>query len=210
MVVATSATMKTRILLILGLLAAAPAANAARVTLTPSAASRVRLEGDSTLHPYWSQTSAFTAVLTVDADAPTAAAVSAAVAAGKPATMTVTIPVADLRSEHAGLDENLRKALSADKHPGIVYVLERYEAAPFKDGLRLGVKGALTVAGTSQPAVLAATATVSGNLFVVEGEQTLLMTDFGVKPPVMFLGTVKTADKIVVKYRLEFEPAKAK
>ncbi len=200
--------MKNKTLLILGLLASALSAGAASVTLTLSPASRVRLEGDSTLHPFWSQTRNFTAVLTVDAAEATVAAVSVAVAAGKPATMTVTIPVANLKSEHSGLDKNLRKALSADKHPDIVYALERYEAAPLKDGLRLGVEGALTVAGASQPAVLKATATVSGSLFIVEGEQTLLMTDYGVKPPTMMLGAVKTANKIVVKYRLEFEPSK--
>lgn len=202
--------MKIKTFLTLGLLAASLSANAAAVVLTPTPSSRVRLEGDSTLHPYWSEASRFTAVLTMDADAATAAAVSAAVAAGKPATMTVTIPVANLKSEHSGLDKNLRKALSAAKHPDIVYSLERYEAAPLKDGLRLGVKGALTIAGASQPAVLNATATVSGSLFIVEGQQALLMTDFGVKPPVMMLGAVKTANKIIVKYRLEFEPAKAK
>ena len=96
--------MKNKILLTLGLLASALSAGAASVTLTPSPASRVRLEGDSTLHPYWSQTSAFTAVLTVDADTATAASVAAAVAAGKPATLTVTIPVANLKSEYSGLD----------------------------------------------------------------------------------------------------------
>ena len=202
--------MKTRIFLTVGLLAAALSSGAATVTLTPSPASSVRVEGDSSLHPWWSATSVFTAVLTVDADAATAAEVSAAVSAGKPATMTVTVPVANLKSEHSGLDKNLRKALSADKHPDIVYVLDRYEAAPLKEGLELGVKGALTIAGAAQLAVLKATATVSGSLFIVEGEQTLLMTDFGVKPPTMMMGAVKTANKIVVKYHLEFEPAKAK
>lgn len=201
--------MNIKIFLTLGFLAGALSANAVLVTLTPSKASLVRLEGDSTLHPFWSQTSSFTATLTVDADAATASSVAAAVAAGKPATMTVTIPVENLKSEHSGLDKNLRKALSFDKHPDIVYALERYEAAPQKDGLRLGVKGTLAVAGMTQPSVLKATATVSGSFFVVEGEQTLLMTDYGVKPPVMMMGAVKTANKIIVKYRLEFEAAKA-
>jgi polyisoprenoid-binding protein YceI len=190
--------------LTLALLAIALTAGAASVTLTPSSASRVRLEGDSTLHPFFSETSAFTAILTVDADEATPAAVAAAVAAGKPATMIVTIPVASLKSEHSGLDKNLRKALSADKYPDIVYTLERYEAK----GSRLGVGGKLTIAGASQTAVLIATAAVTGILYVVEGEQTLLMTDYGVKPPVMMMGAVKTANKIVVKYHLEFEPAK--
>lgn len=190
------------------LLLAASVANALPVTLTPSTKSRVRLEGDSTLHPFWSETAAFTAALTVDAVAPTALAVAAAVAEGKPVTMLVSIPVAGLKSEHSGLDKNLRKALSADKNPDIVYALEHCESAPVKDGQLLSVTGALRIAGTTQPAVLKATATVSGALFVVEGEQTLLMTDYGVKPPTMMLGAVKTANKIVVKYRLEFEPSK--
>lgn len=200
--------MRHTTLLALWLLASALPSSAAPVTLTPSPASTVRVEGDSSIHSWWSQTSSFTAVLTVDADTATSVAVSAAVLAGKPATMTVTIPVANLKSEHSGLDKNLRKALSADKYPDIVYTLERYEASPLKEGALLGVKGALTIAGSTLPAVLKATATVSGSLFVVEGEQTLLMTDYGVKPPVMMLGAVKTANKIVVKYRLEFEAAK--
>jgi polyisoprenoid-binding protein YceI len=198
--------MKTKILLTLGLLAAGLSAAAAGVTLTPSPASRVRVDGDSSLHPWFAESSSLTASLTVDAEAATPAAVAAAVAAGKPATMTVTIPVASLKSEHSGLDKNLRKALSADKYPDIVYSLERYEAK----GPRLDAGGKLTIAGMSKPAVLVATATVSGSAYVVDGQQTLLMTDYGVKPPVMMMGAIKTANKIVVKYHLEFEPVKQK
>ncbi len=202
--------MKNKLLLTVVLLAAALSADAARVTLTPSLASRVRVEGDSSLHPWWSQTSSFTAVLTVDADAATSVAASAAVRAGKSVTMTVTIPVSNLKSEHSGLDKNLRVALSADKYPNIIYTLERYEASPLKEGTLLSVKGALAIAGSTLPSVLKATATVSGSLLLVEGEQTLLMTDYGIKPPTMMLGTVKTANKVVVKYHLEFEPTKVK
>lgn len=199
--------MKHTLTFLLALLTAAPIANAVSVTMTPSSSSRVRLEGDSTLHPFWSQSSSFTATLTVEAAEATAVAIAAAVAAGKPAAMTVTIPVASLRSEHSGLDKNLRKALLADKHPDIAYVMERFEATPLKDGQTLEVQGTLTIAGRPAPAVLKATAAVSGSFFVVEGEQTLLMTDYDVKPPVIMLGAVKTANKIVVKYRLEFEPS---
>ncbi len=201
--------MKNRILPAI-LLLAVSLAHAAPVTLTPSRKSRVRLEGDSTLHPYWSEAAAFTATLTVDADSPTASAVAAAAAAGKPVTMRVSIPVANLKSEHSGLDKNLRKALSADKNPDIVYALERYEAAPVKDGQLVGVRGTLTIAGSSQPVVLTATATVTGDAYVVEGEQQLLMTDYGIKPPTLMMGAVKVANPIVVKYHLEFEAAKAK
>lgn len=200
--------MRTKFILTFGLLATSLTAGAAVVTLTPSSESRVRLEGDSTLHPYWSEASSFTAVLTVEAPGATAAAVSAAVAEGKPATLKVTIPVANLKSEHSGLDKNLRKALAADKHPDIVYALDRYEILPGKDALKLGAWGTLTIAGKAQSEVLKASATIAADRFVIDGEQTLLMTDFGVKPPTMMLGAVKTADKIVVKYHLVFEPTK--
>ena len=196
------------IILTFGLLATSLAASAAVVTLTPSPESRVRLEGDSTLHPFWSEVSSFTAVLTVDAAGATAAAVSAAVSASKPVTLSVTIPVANLKSEHAGLDKNLRKALSVDKNPAIVYTLESYEVLAGKDGLMLAARGSLSIAGKTRPEVLKASATIVDGGFVVDGEQSLLMTDFGVKPPTMMLGTVKTADKIVVKYHLVFEPVK--
>ena len=32
------------------------------------------------------------------------------------------------------------------------------------------------------------------------------MTDFGVKPPTMIMGTIKTADKVSIKYHLELAP----
>ena len=199
--------MKTKLILTFGLLAASFTASAAVVTMTSSPASRVRLEGDSTIHPFWSEASSFTAVLTLDAPGTAAAAVSAAVSEGKPATLRVTIPVANLKSEHSGLDKNLRKALMADKHPDIVYTLDRYQILSGKDALRLETWGTLTIAGKTQPEVLKASATIVSDRFVIDGEQSLLMTDFGVKPPTMMLGAVKTADKIVVKYHLVFEPA---
>jgi len=37
---------------------------------------------------------------------------------------------------------------------------------------------------------------------VLEGSKALLMSDFGIKPPTMFLGTLKTADRVVVEWRL--------
>ena len=57
--------------LTLALLAIALTVGAESVMLTPSPASRVRVEGDSSLHPWFTQTSSFTAMLTVDADAAT-------------------------------------------------------------------------------------------------------------------------------------------
>lgn len=196
--------MKTKLLLTLALLAAASSADARNFTMTPSSSSRVRLEGTSNVHPFSSESSSFTAVLTLDADAQTPAAAASAIAAGRPAALTVSIPVASLKSERSGLDKNLRNAMSANKHPDVVYALESYEAA----GTALTVKGTLTIAGVARPEVLKATATFSGGLLIVDGEQAFLMTDYGIKPPTMMLGAIRTGDRIVVKYHLELTPSK--
>jgi hypothetical protein len=39
-----------------------------------------------------------------------------------------------------------------------------------------------------------------------EGEQTLLMTDFGIKPPSFMLGTLKVGNEVKVKFNLKAGP----
>ena len=37
---------------------------------------------------------------------------------------------------------------------------------------------------------------------VLEGSKALLMSSYGIKPPSMFLGTLKTNDQVVIDFRL--------
>lgn len=178
------------------LLLALPAA-AAELALAPS--SRLWLEGDSSLHPYSSTAAVLNLAFTLEAPGPAAAAISTKA----PARMTLRIPVADLKSAHAGLDKNLRKTLKAAEHPDIVFTLRSYA---LKDG-NITAEGELTVAGRSRGVVLAARYGARDGAVTVEGEQALLMSDFGIKPPSMMLGAIKTADAVTVKYRLELVEA---
>lgn len=180
------------------LLFLAASASALDVRLSP--ASRVWLEGDSTLHAFSSTATAVDFTLSL-ASAP--GNVAEAVAGRAKAAMTVRIPVAGLKSGSGGLDKNLQKTLKAAEHPAIVYTLKDYFVAG--DPPRINVSGDLEVAGVSRPVALEAAWKVAGGKATVEGEQALLMSDFKIKPPVMMLGAVKTADKVVVKFRLELE-----
>ena len=40
---------------------------------------------------------------------------------------------------------------------------------------------------------------------VIEGEKSILMTDYGIKPPKALLGTIKTGNKINIIFKIDFE-----
>lgn len=162
--------------------------------------SRLWLEGVSTLHPFASTATAMNMAFAWGPGAPDSA--PAAFKAGAPASMTLTIPVAKLKSAHKGLDQNLQKTLKADKNPDLVFALRSYSITP---PATLEATGDLTVAGVTKPQAIRATLRDEDGRAVVEGEHALLMTDFGIKPPTMMLGAVKVQDRIVVKFHLELK-----
>lgn len=184
-----------RPLTLLLLLAAAPA-SAVELSLAPS--SVLWLEGDSTLHPYSSTSTALTVALALEAPGDA----GAALAAKAPARMTVSVPVASLKSAHSGLDKNLRKTLKDGEHPDIVFALRSYKV----EGATVTAEGELTVAGKPRAVVLSSTLQAREGRLFVEGSQPLKMTDFGIKPPTMMLGAVKTSDDVTVRWRLELAP----
>lgn len=177
------------------LLLALPA-SAVELSLAPS--SRLWLEGDSTLHPYSSTSTAVFAAFTFEGPGSAAEAL----AAKTPARMRLTVPVDSLKSAHSGLDKNLRKALKASEHPDITFTLRSYKV----DGASVSAEGELSVAGKARAVLLSSRLEARGGVLFVEGAQPLKMTDFGIKPPTMMLGAVKTSDDVTVRWRLELAP----
>jgi polyisoprenoid-binding protein YceI len=114
----------------------------------------------------------------------------------------LSIPVASMRSGKDGLDRNMQKALKADLHPLIRFRLARYEASAMADSVAIDGHGALTVAGVEQAIDLRAVAHRAAEGIVLEGSVPLRMSAFGVKPPTMMLGTLRTDDRVVIHYRL--------
>lgn len=185
------------------LLLAVPArATAWDVSLSPD--SRVWLEGDSTLHPFSSTATAVDFSLRVEGKG---AGLDEALASGAAAALTLRIPVAGLKSGHAGLDKNLRKALKADAHPDIVFTLSKYELQ--EGGAALEMVGELRIAGAARPVAVGADLERAGGRLAAEGRVDLSMSDFGVKPPSLMMGAIKVADRVAVKYRLELRATPA-
>jgi polyisoprenoid-binding protein YceI len=123
-------------------------------------------------------------------------------------SVDVVIPVKSLSCGNKGLEENMFKTLKADKFPEIRYQMSTYEIASAADNqVTLKSVGTLTVAGQQkQIEMIVKTDRSADGKAVAVGTQSLLMTDFGIKPPVFMLGALKTGNKIVVSFKLNVAP----
>jgi polyisoprenoid-binding protein YceI len=195
-------------------LAAAQPAPPAAAAYSLAPGSRLSLEGQSTLHAYSSTATKVEAAAEFDgtfaAGSPDA---RAAVAAGALKSLRVAVPVAGLKSGEGGLDKNMQKALKQDTAPVIRFTLVDYKAEEAKDGsLLVKAHGRLSIAGVEKETVVEASCRFGPGGVEVSGAKDVLMSEFGIKPPVMMLGTIKTADKVVVRFALKLkapEPAAA-
>ncbi len=172
----------------------APAAMAAPgVDFQP--ASKLWLEGNSTLHAYKSTAKnlQITATVTPSKD----------VMISDITELEVTIPVKSLKSGDGALDGNMYNAMNADKHPTVRFVMRNAKLTVTEAGnIEVTADGSLTIAGQERTTKLVAKGDFDGTTLRITGSKDLLMTDFGVKPPELMFGAIKTDNKIVVKYDL--------
>ena len=108
-----------------------------------------------------------------------------------------------LKSDNNGLDKNAYKALMTDKHSQIQFVLSQATITPTgANTYKIVGTGQLSIAGTTKKTTLNATATVhpgDKNLHI-KGTTTFNMSNYGVKPPTVMMGTIKTGDTITITY----------
>ncbi|MDB5100334.1 MAG: YceI family protein [Cyanobacteria bacterium RYN_339] len=143
--------------------------------------SRIWLEGDSTLHRYHSNATQWQ----VKADS-------------ELRSLVVEIPVRGLKSGEGALDDNLYKALKADRYPTIRFASTHCTVK----GSLIDAEGTLTVAGATQPTTVHAT----GDAHHASGTVALKMSSFGVQPPVLLAGAIKCSDQITVHFELVGAP----
>lgn len=121
----------------------------------------------------------------------------------KPATASVTIPVKSIRSEHDRMDRIMAETLKAATNPDIRY--EMTSAALLKttgDSFVVRTNGKLSIAGVTRDITLDVNVhRTSANRYVLTAQTPLKMTDYGMKPPVAMMGTLKTGDQITVAFR---------
>lgn len=189
-------------------------ASPARADTTPANGSiaidpgaTLELDGDSTLHKYSAKADGIAAQIGIDA--PRAAAVGAPLGV-EPlirghfvSKFELTVVVDKLHSGDAGLDKNMRKALKGDQYKEIRFRMDSYDVpGPPTVGapLTIVLHGRLSLAGVERKIDVQAAGTSVRDGVRLTGSKALLMTDYGITPPKMMLGTIKTANLITVKF----------
>lgn len=168
------------------------------VALSVSPGGRLWLEGDSTLHRYKTSAEEFkvTAKGHGSSDAEQLARHHGL------DEFELTVPVLKLRSGEKGLDENLAKAMKAVTFPNIAFRMTSYEVSPT---LAIKIHGLLAMAGVEKPVDIDAASAKTPNGLHLVGTKSVLMSDYGIKPPVLMLGTIRTANSVAVKFDFELE-----
>lgn len=167
----------------------------------------LKLEGTSTLHPWSASTKDLRGSFRLKADAP-AGDVASLVRSGAVESFELSIPVQSLKSGEGGLDDNMYKALKAEKNPSIVFRMSSYQVTPGAGGaLKATLNGQLRVAGVARPVAIDLDAQPTAHGLRVTGSKVLSMKDFDVKAPVLMLGMIKTGDTVTVRFDVEIAAA---
>ncbi len=199
--------MKKTLLTISALMAAATAAgaqsaSAVRLRLEPG--SELTIAGTSNVHDFVCRTNKINAYVDVD---PGYTRDLTRVA--RPiVSVKVVIAVKSLSCDNKKINENMYKTLKADQNQVIKYTLSGYDIL---DGSATAfaakTTGTLTILGKDKiVAMKIDAARFNEGKATAQGEETLLMTDFGIKPPSFMFGTMKVGDTIKVKFNLKVGP----
>jgi polyisoprenoid-binding protein YceI len=178
-------------------------AQAAHLAVGPE--SKLWIEGGSNLHDWSCKANSIDAAIDVDSAFLTTMTASPTFLK----KVEVKVPVRNLKCGNGKMDNNLYKALRADDAPPIGYILASFDvvAGDTKDSFIVKTAGALTVAGNEKTVKMDVTVTRLPNGGVrAEGALPLLITDFGVKPPTALLGTLRTDNKVTVRFALVVSP----
>ena len=160
--------------------------------------SKLTISGTSTVRAFQCQATSFDAK--VESSGSSAVA---AVLAGEKAvsSVVVTVPTEKLDCRNGTMNEHMRKALKVAQFPTVVFKVNGYELAKATDGVAVTLNGTLTLGGVEKPITVNALAKAGENgTLLVSGTQEVRMTEFGLKPPTLMLGTMKVDERIKVGF----------
>ena len=149
--------------------------------------SRIWFEGTSTVRSFKCSVPKVDAVIAGEANAAASELVQSA---------SLSIPVAQLECGNGMMNEHMRKALKANENPQITWKMTSYAI----EGSNVAISGRLAIAGRENAIELRGTGTAENGALRFKGGKQIRMTDYGVKPPSLMLGTMKVADPVTVSF----------
>jgi polyisoprenoid-binding protein YceI len=108
----------------------------------------------------------------------------------------VTIPVARIDCGNGTMNEHMRKALKAADNAHLSFSLGSYT---IDEGGAIRMNGTLTLAGRGLPIEVAGTISeLEEGVIRVSAQKQIRMTEWGIKPPSLMLGTLKVHDPVTI------------
>ena len=166
--------------------------------------SKLRLDGDSSVHKWKAESRLVGGSFSVDT-----------AALSKPGSVEakaeVKIPVRQIKSGKKKMDEVMHgeTCFNVKKYPLIVFTLNRLEVKQARGSLSLcQAGGSITIHGVTKPLDMSITIARAGSKLTVKGVKTLKMSDFKISPPSPQLPTGKIVTKDEVKITFEWVTGK--
>ena len=150
------------------------------------------IKGTSTLHDWESIVEEFTVKADIEKEGDSIISIS------------IIVMIATVKSIKSGkgiMDNKTYAALKEEEFPSIIFKgpSEKMEEKS------LTVNGDLTIAGVTKQISLVTNFTTHGHEISFIGSIDLLMSDYGITPPVALLGTLKTGDQITLEFEFNFK-----
>lgn len=171
----------------------------ARTALDVQPESRLWISGTSTVRSFECTATTF------DADVQSLpGAVTATLAGEKAVTaVEVRVPTDKLDCKNGTMNEHMLKALKAKANPTIVFTLVSYDLARQDGATHVTLTGQLALGGVQKPVTLVANAKEGApGTLRVSGTHEIRMSEWGLKPPSLMLGTMKVDERIKVGFDL--------
>jgi len=184
--------------------AGAQSASAIRLRLDPT--SEVSIEGTSSMHAFHCKTNKIMAYVDVDPGY-----TKDLTKIARPiASVKVNIVVRTLTCGNSQMDKNMYSTLDADKNPIIKYTMSGYDildGSAKPSAFVAKTTGTLAISGQEKVISMKINAErLSDGKATAQGEESVLMTDFGIQPPSFMFGTLKVGNEIKVKFNLKAGP----
>jgi len=182
--------------------AGAQGASAIRLRLEPD--TELSIEGTSNVHGFHCKTNKINAYIDVDPGY-----TKDLTKVARPiVSVKVNIAVKSLKCGNGKMDENMYNTLKADENQLIKYTLSGYDILDGSaSAFAAKTTGTLTILGKDKiVAMKIDAARLNEGKATAQGEETLLMSDFGIKPPSFMFGTLKVGNEVKVKFNLNVGP----
>lgn len=179
---------------------AATAAAQARdtVRVETGRGSRVWIEGGSNVADWACRATTFDARVELDASPPRAESMTEGIR-----RVSVRLSARDLKCGNRKMEHDLYTALKASDPAKPSWIVAAFNAVGHPSADTVDTQGTLLVAGVEKYVEThITTERLPDGALKARGAVPLLMTDFGIKPPVGLFGLIRSKNEIVVKFEL--------